>query len=334
VSNIVAETSDTHGRLAGNASVGHAARRRIARSSVIASMLVVFLVFCVLRPSSFFTQLTIESIFRDSTPLFIVALGLTFVLVVDDFDLSAGGLVALCSTFVAMMMSTQYLGLNLWVAILLTLALGAVAGLVNGILIAYFRVPSIIWTIAMATVYAGIGLQLTNSSPIFEGIPGQFNTIISGTVFGLSRHVLIGLVLLVLAHVFLRHTTSGRYLYAIGGNPEASRLAGVRVDLQKCLTYVVVGLTAAVTAVLLTSEAGAANPNTGLGLLLPAYAAAFLGSSMFRPGLFTPIGTALGAVYLQVIGTGLTILNLSGPIVQIVQGAILGAAVLLARGVK
>jgi ribose transport system permease protein len=120
-------------------------------------------------------------------------------------------------------------------------------------------------------------------------------------------------------------------MYAIGGNAEAARLSGVPVRLLKAVGFGLVGLAAAITAVLLTSQANAANPNTGLGLLLPAYAAAFLGSSMFRFGAFTAVGTAIGALFLQIIGSGLTILNLSGPIIQIIQGAILAGAISLSR---
>ena len=132
-------------------------------------------------------------------------------------------------------------------------------------------------------------------------------------------------------HLFLRHTEYGRYMYAIGGNAEAARLSGVRVQMLRALGFSLVGVGAAIAGVLINSQAGAANPNTGIGLLLPAYAAAFLGSSMFRVGLFTPLGTALGALYLQMVGTGLTILNLTGPVVQMIQGGILIGAVLVSR---
>jgi ribose transport system permease protein len=120
-------------------------------------------------------------------------------------------------------------------------------------------------------------------------------------------------------------------MYAIGGNPEAARLSGIRVKMLRAMGFSIVGIAAAIAAILINSEAAAANPDTGVGLLLPAYAAAFLGSSMFRVGVFTPIGTALGALYLQIVGTGLTILNLSGPVVEMIQGGILVAAVLVSR---
>jgi len=307
------------------------ARSLLARYGVILAMVATFAAFSLLRPDAFFTAFMMKAILRDCAPLLIAALGITFVLVMNDYDLSIGGLTALLATTCVLLVSETYVGLPVPVAILATIALGGALALTNGVLIAYVGLPSFILTIAMGTVFTGVGLQLTGSGSIYQGIPEDDVAIASGRTLGLSNQVYIALAVLLVAHVFLRHTEAGRYMYAIGGNPEAARLSGVRVRLLKAAGFGIVGVAAAITAILLTSQAGAANPNTGLGLLLPAYAAAFLGSSMFRLGSFTAVGTAIGALYLQIIGSGLTILNLSGPLVQIIQGAILAAAIFLSR---
>ena len=303
----------------------------LARYGVILAMVATFAAFSLLRPDAFFTTFMMKAILRDCAPLLIASLGITFVLVMNDYDLSIGGLTALLATSCVLLVSESHVGLPVPVAILATIALGAALALTNGVLIAYVGLPSFILTIAMGTVFTGVGLQLTGSGSIYQGIPAGYVAIASGRTFGLSNQVYIAVAVLIVAHIFLRHTEAGRYMYAIGGNAEAARLSGVRVRLLKAVGFGVVGIAAAITAILLTSQAGAANPNTGLGLLLPAYAAAFLGSSMFRLGSFTAIGTAIGALYLQIIGSGLTILNLSGPLVQIIQGAILAAAIFLSR---
>jgi ribose transport system permease protein len=303
----------------------------LARYGVILAMVATFAAFSLLRPDAFFTTFMMKAILRDCAPLLIASLGITFVLVMNDYDLSIGGLTALLATSCVLLVSEAHVGLPVPVAILATIALGGALALTNGVLIAYVGLPSFILTIAMGTVFTGVGLQLTGSGSIYQGIPAGYVAIASGRTFGLSNQVYIAVAVLIVAHVFLRHTEAGRYMYAIGGNAEAARLSGVRVCLLKAAGFGVVGIAAAITAILLTSQAGAANPNTGLGLLLPAYAAAFLGSSMFRLGSFTAIGTAIGALYLQIIGSGLTILNLSGPLVQIIQGAILAAAIFLSR---
>lgn len=306
-------------------------RSVLARYGVIVAMVLTFIVFSFLRPDSFFTLFMIKAILRDCAPLLIVSLGITFVLVMNDYDLSVGGLVALTATLAVAFASTAYLGLSPILSVPLVLLLGLGLGATNGVLIAYVGLPSFILTIALGTVFTGLGLQITGSASIYQGIPEGYLAISGGRIFGLSNQVYIALAVLVIAHIFLRHTEPGRYMYAIGGNPEAARLSGVPVRFLKAVGFAVVGLAAALTGVLLTSQAGAANPNTGLGFLLPAYAAAFLGSSMFRLGTFSAVGTALGALFLQIIGSGLTVLNLSGPLVQIIQGGILAAAILLAR---
>jgi ribose transport system permease protein len=306
----------------------------LARYGVLLAIVATFVVFSALKPDAFFTTLTMKGILRDCAPLLIVALGVTVVLVMNEYDLSVGGLISLLATLVIVFLSTQYEGMSYVVAILLTLVIGLVLGLFSGVMIAYVRLPSFILTLAMGTVFTGAGLQIVGSQSVFEGIDPGYLKIANGTFLGFSNVVFIGLFVLLLVHVLLRHTEPGRYMYAIGGNPEAARLSGLRVRMLKASGFAIVGLAAAIAAVLMTSQAGASNPNTGVGLLLPAYAAAFLGSSMFRVGVFTPLGTALGALYLQIIGTGLTILSLSGPLVQLIQGGILVAAVLVSRLVR
>ncbi len=261
----------------------------------------------------------------------IVALSITAVLAMNDYDLSVGRMISLCATIVVVLVSSEWVGMNWILAVFTTIAIGALLGLANGVLIAYVRLPSFILTIATGTVFAGLALQIVDSQSVYLGIPQSFIELASGTFLGFSNQVFIGLGILIAAHLFLRNTEQGRYMYAIGGNPEAARLAGVRVQRLRATGFALVGAAAAIAGILINSSAGAANPNTGVGLLLPAYAAAFLGSSMFRVGVFTPLGTALGALYLQMVGTGLTILNLAGPIVQMIQGGILVAAVLVSR---
>jgi ribose transport system permease protein len=307
------------------------ARTWIARYGVLIIFVATFAAFSLLKPDAFFTVVTMKAILRDCVPLLIVSLGVTVVLVMNEFDLSAAGLISLSATLVIILMSSEFEGIDYILAIVLTLIAGAALGAGNGFLVAYIKLPSFIITIAMSTVFVGVSLLLVDSKSVFEGISPGYTKIASGTFLGFSNQVFIGLGAVAIMHVLLRLTEPGRYMYAVGGNPEAAVLSGLRVRLLKLIGFSIVGFAAAITGILLTSQAGAANPNTGSGLLLPAYAAAYLGSTMFGRGLFTPLGTALGALYLQVVGTGLLILNFSGPLVQIVQGGILALAVLVSR---
>jgi ribose transport system permease protein len=314
-----------------------ALRRRASRTAfltrygVLAAMVATFGIFSVLSPDAFFTVVTMKAILRDVTPLLILSLGVTVVCVMADFDLSVGGLASLLGTVAVLLLSSAHVGLNYVLAMLLAILIGAAIGLFNGVMIAYAGAPSFIFTLAMGTFFTGVQLQMTNSNTIYEGIPSGYTTVASGSTLGFSNQVYVGLLVLLVITVFLGRTEIGRFMYAIGGNPEAARLSGIRIRALKASGYAIVGVCAAIAAILLTAQAGAANPNLGTGLLLPAYAAAFLGSSMFRPGVFTPIGTLLGAIFLEIVGTGLSILNQSGPVVLIAQGGILAGAVLTAR---
>ncbi|MFB2582392.1 ABC transporter permease [Herbiconiux sp. P15] len=309
-------------------------RTLIARYGVLAAIVLTFITFSVLRPDSFLNSLTLLGILRDCVPLMVLALGITVVMTLGQFDMSVGGLTSLMAVVSVIFVSTTYVGLPVPLAVLLTLVIGALLGLVNGIAVAYVKLSAFIFTIAMSTVFTGIGLQLTNSQSLFTGVPPEYVAIASGSVFGVSNQTFIGLAVLVVLHILMIHTQPGRFMYAIGGNREAARLAGVPVQALLATGFAVAGIAAALSGVLLTSQAGASNPSTGIGLLLPAYAAVFLGSSLSRNALVTPVGTAIGALFLQMIGSGLTLLNLSGPLVSIIQGLILVGAILLSRVAK
>ena len=299
--------------------------QQISRYGVPVAIVATFVVFSVLRPDSFFTELTIKGILRDCIPLMIVALGITAVLAMNDYDLSAGGLVSLCATTVIVLDVDRVRRAELGPGDFHTIGIGGLLGLTNGVLIAYVRLPSFILTIASGTVFAGPALQIIDSQSVYLGIPQGFMELASGTFLGFSNQVFIGIASSWPHMCSSVNTEQGRYMYAIGGNPEAARLAGVRVQRLRATGFALVGVDRRDLRNPHQLGRRRTNPNTGLGLLLPAYAAAFLGSSMFRVGVFTPLGTALGALYLQIIGTGLTILSLAGPIVQMIQGGILVA---------
>jgi ribose transport system permease protein len=308
-----------------------ALRPMLARYGVILAMIATFAAFSATKPDAFFTVITLKAILRDASPLLVLALGATVVLVMNEFDLSIGGLLGLCGTFTVVCVSSAHFGLPIAIAVLLGICFGATMGLVNGVLIAYAGASSFIVTIGMATFFNGADLRILNSRTIFEGIPQGYVNIASGTFLGLANQVFAALVVLVVLWWLLHQSELGRYMYAIGGNKEATRLAGVRVPELLTFGFMISGACAAIAGILISSQASAANPNSGLGLLLPAYAAAFLGSTMWKPGMFTALGTLLGALFLQMIGTGLSLFSLPGSIVLMIQGGILVVAVLVSR---
>lgn len=297
-------------------------------------VLIVFLAtiaFFSLHPSSrdsFPTWENWKTMFALAAPLAVVSLGLTIVLVMRDFDLSIGATVGLGGATAVALMSYEHVSWGL--ALAASLAMGAAVGAVNGYLISYLRAPSFVITLAMTTIVIGVEFAITGQTTIYSGVDPSYQWIGQDRPFlDINAQVWMAAAVAIVVYLLLDQTETGRYMYAIGGNPEAARLSGIRVRELKLAGFVLVGLSAAFAGIILTAQAAASNPTQGVAYLLPAYAAAFLGSTMFRQGEFNVLGTIVGVLFLQVIQTGLTMLQLDTDVINVVQGSILVAAVLL-----
>jgi ribose transport system permease protein len=216
-------------------------------------------------------------------------------------------------------------------AVVVVLVMGVVVGVANGYMVAYLGGSSFIITLAMGTVLTGVEFGLTDQETVYDGISAGYIKIASGEILGLSNQIWIAAVIALGIWLLLDRTEIGRFMYAIGGNPEAARLSGVRVLRLRLLGFVIVGLAGAVVGILLTSQSASYAPNGGTSYLLPAFAAVFLGAAVFRPGEFNVLGTVIGVLFLGVIQTGLTMLDLDTWVINLVQGGILISAVLISR---
>jgi ribose transport system permease protein len=298
----------------------------LARYGVLVAFAVMILVFALVA-DNFWSWATFKNVLTSAAPQMIVALGLTVVLIMRDFDLSISGMIGLAAgSSVALMV---YHGVSWPLVIVIALGFGIAAGLVNGYLIAILQGNSFIMTLAMATILTGIELAFTSNNVVFSGVPEGYVKVAATLTGGISNQVWIALVVLVVLWILLDTTETGRFMYAIGGNPEAARLSGIRTRRLRIIGFVIVGFCAAGVGVLMSSYGAAYNPGLGGPFLLPAYAGAFLGAASFRPGEFNVPGTAVGVLFLGTIQTGLTYLNLQTYMINLVQGAILIAAVLL-----
>jgi ribose transport system permease protein len=313
----------------GSRAVG-VARGLVFRYGLVVAFLVMLAVFSLLKPHVFPTAENAKAILEEAAPPAILAIGLTAVLVMNDFDLSFGSMVGVGSGLVTVLLVNHHVG---WVlAVIIALLVGIAGGVVNGVLIAVLGGSSFIITLAMGTVLTGVEYAITKQADIFSGMPASFTSIAQdSSILGINNQVWIGLVIAIIVWLLLEKTEIGRFMYAIGGNSEAARLAGVRVRTLRILGFVIIGMAAIVAGVLITSLGGSYTPNPGPPYLLPAYAGVFLGAAAFRPGQFNVLGTVVGVLFLECIQTGLTMLSLSTWIINVVQGAILIAAVLLSR---
>jgi ribose transport system permease protein len=305
-------------------------RRFVAAYGVVLVLLALIVGFSIARPDTFPTVDNLTGILALSAPSLILAAGLTIVLVMGDFDLSFGAMIGLADGVIMELLINQGVG---WVAsVLIVLALSAVVGLANGVMIARLGGSSFIITLAMGTILVGIEFAVTDQEQIFGELPSALVTVgQDASILGLNNQVWVAALVCLFAWFMLEKTEPGRFMRAIGGNPEAARLAGIPILTLRIAGFVLVAICAAIVGILLVSLTGQYTPNIGTSYLLPTYAGVFLGAAAFRPGEFNVAGTILGVLLLGVIQSGLTLLEFETFLINLVQGAILIAAVLLSR---
>jgi ribose transport system permease protein len=260
----------------------------------------------------------------------VIAVGMTFVILSAGIDLSVGSITALAGVVLANRLQA---GWPLPAAIAAGLLTGAVCGLLSGLLITRGKLPPFIATLGMMSVARGAALVFTDGRPI-SGFDESLRWLSTGRIVGIPVPILLTIVLYGVAIVLLNRTRFGRYVYAIGGNEEATRLSGVAVHFHKTLVYVLSGVAAALASVLLTARLNSAQPIAGMMYELDAIAAVVIGGTSLTGGLGTLGGTLIGALTMGVLRNGLNLLGISSFLQQIVIGFVIIAAVLVDSLVK
>jgi ribose transport system permease protein len=255
----------------------------------------------------------------------IVAVGMTFVIISGGIDLSVGSIVAVAGVVLGTMLQNDA---GLLVAFLGCLAIGIASGLLNGLLVSWGGLPPFIVTLGMMSVARGAALVFTEGRPV-SGFGEGFRSIATGAIAFIPAPVIVMIAVYVVAHIVLTRTTFGRYVYAIGGNEEATRLSGVAVRRHKMAIYGVSGLMSAVAAVILTARLNSAQPIAGMMYELDAIAATVIGGTSLMGGEGTLAGTLVGALIMGVLRNGLNLLGVSSFLQQIVIGAVIVGAVLV-----
>lgn len=285
---------------------------------------------------AFFTYGNFTDILRSISIVTLLALGVTFTLVVDGFDLSVGSTMSLSTVVTASLM--VWYDMPLWLVLLLPLLVGVLVGVVNSFLIVVVGIPDLLATLSMMYIVAGLhrtyteGYSIYNNMPLTSGgtAPGQlsdaFLWIGQGQMLGLPVPVWIMLLFVLAAYVLLNHTRWGRILYMTGGNAEAATLSGVNVKKVKFTAYVVSGVFASMAGILFTARVGSGQIDAGAPLLMEAVAAVFVGYSVLGAGKPNALGTFFGAAVIGILLNGLTILNLPYYAFDIIKGAVLVAA--------
>lgn len=314
-------------RSAGTDSVRDRLRLLIHDSGGVASIAAFFFVVVVLFSivtDTFLTEANLLNILRQTAPLMIVAVAMTFVITTAGIDLSVGSILALVNALAAISLQA---GLPWPFVVVLMLFVGIAIGALQGFFIAYEGIPAFIVTLAGLSAIRGTALWLTKGYSIPIDPRSLFNEIGRGWVFGAPLPAIIAVVVLVAGYVVFNETTFGRYVTGIGANAEAVRRAGVNTRRIALTVYALSGLAASMAGLIIAARLGSGSSNAGVGFELDVIAAVVLGGTSLFGGRGTITGSMLGALTVAVIGNGLILSHLSPFLTPIVEGVIILAAI-------
>ena len=290
--------------------------------------LVVLVVIFSFTTDNFFTIRTLTAILTQLPGLTIVTIGMTLVLISGGIDLSVGSIVALSSAVIGVALTVFELPLP--VAALMGIAAGGCAGLVNGVLGSYFRLPIFIVTLGMLEAGRGLAYLVTESQTIYIG-PSIQALSLPMLGIGISPAFLIALGLVAASQLVLTRTVFGRYLIAIGTNELAAKISGIRTELYLNAVLLISGLLAGLGGLINAAYLGASDPNAAIGLELSAIAAAVIGGTSLMGGRGSITGAFIGVLIISVLQNGLAQLGVSEPFKRLITGLVIILAVFLDR---
>ena len=274
----------------------------------------------------FLTVSNFLNVFQQISINFVVAVGMTFVIISGGIDLSVGSNIALSGLLMGILMKN--FGVPVWATIVICILFSGVIGLINGALIAYMNLPPFIATLGTMSIVRGAAYTVTAGQPIYT-FPSGF-TAIASRVGGFPLYTMIILLaVFLLGWYILRYTRVGRYTYAIGGNENCAKLSGINFKKVKCFVYTVSGLCCGVAALLLSSRLDSAVPTNAEGQEMDAIAAVVIGGTSMSGGEGSMIGTLIGILIIGIISNGLNLLGVAQGPQKMVKGAIIVVAVII-----
>jgi rhamnose transport system permease protein len=299
-----------------------------ARESGIVLALIVLVAFTATQNSRFLSGQSIRDILLGTAILAVLAVGQAVVIITRNIDLSVGSVLGLSAFAVGSLMRDNP-GLPVIVAVLAGIVVGAVCGLLNGVLVRYGQVPALVVTLGTLYAFRGVSFFWAGGQQInADKLPASFLDFGTASIIGIPWLVLIALVVLVIAGIVLRSYRAGRELYAMGSSPQAAKLAGIKVGRNTSAAFLVSGALAGLAGVLFAARFGTVDAAAGTGYELNVVAAAVVGGVAVFGGSGSVWGAGLGALLLTVIGSALAVLDIN----QFWQQAIVGALILLAIG--
>lgn len=310
-------------------------KQRLSKLQPLIALFVLCLIIGLLS-DKFFTVSNFWNVLRQISVNICLSVGMTLVVLMAGIDLSVGSVLALCGAITAGLFKmgielpsqNLYIGFTLLGASLAGVLTGALLGFFNGFVITRFKVPSFVATLAMLTVARGLTMLWTKGFPI-SSLGVQFAYMGTGWFLGVPVPVWISAAVVALAVFLSDKTKLGRYIYAIGGNENASLLSGININKVKIIVYTIAGGLAAVGGLMVTSRLDSAQPNAGTGYELDSIAAVVIGGTSLSGGKGSIWGTVLGAIIIGVLNNGLVLLNVSPFWQQVVKGFVILLAVII-----
>ncbi len=273
--------------------------------SLIVGLIGMIIIFSIISPM-FLTPQNLRDIVEQAVIFGLMGVGMTYVIITSGIDLSVGSIVALTGVSLSLMLVG---GMNIALAIIITLVIGIALGFINGFLVAKMTLQPFIATMGTMSLYRGIAYVITGGYPI-SGIPTEYRNLVYGEIIpdsGIRGSIVILICFAIIAALILRKTKFGSYVYALGGNKEAARLSGIRIEWNTIKAYMVCAVGSTLAAIVLIGKLGAGEPTAADGYELDAIAAAAIGGTSMAGGRGTILGTFIGAILFSALKIGLIV---------------------------
>ena len=289
-------------------------------------LLTLIVAMSLLRPDHFPTWSNFTNILRQMTPVGLIALGVAFCIIAGGTNLSGGAIAALSGVVVASLVkdSNYSLAVSLLIPVLIGLCLGAL----NGVMVAYGRMPPFIATLGMMNAARGLALVYTGGLFI-SGLPPNFTFLGGGSLFGVPMPIVVFAICIIVAFFFLHVTRFGNHVYAVGGNEKAAVISGIDSKKVKLLAYSLAGVFSAIAGIIVAARSQSGQPAVGEGFDLDAITCAVIGGCSMKGGIGTIHGTVIGAVFLGVLINSMTMLQIDANWQRVVRAVIIVLALLV-----
>jgi len=300
----------------------------IRQYGILIGLVGLIIVFSILS-ERFFTISNMLIVMRQTSIVAFLGVGMTFVILGAGIDLSVGSVLAFSGAVAAGVMQNE----GIFLGILAGLAMGTALGAFSGLVITKLKIPAFIATLAMMAIARGGTLVYTDGRPI-TGLPSSFAFLGRGYIGNIPFPIILMLIIFALAYIILKLTRFGRYVYATGGNINAARASGIKVDNIIISNFAISGFLSGLTGIVLASRLNSAQPTAGMGYELDAIAAVVLGGTNLFGGEGELWGTLIGAFIMGILNNGLNMLNVSSFYQQVVKGIVILIAVTVAQSGK